>query len=1811
MRSLPFFLFALASFAHLGAVDTAAPTSPADILFAKLTDSSIELSWSAGNDGNGSGIAGYNVYRNGVLVGSPANVTYVDAGLIPATTYIYTVKARDSAGNVSSASSPYSVSTIMDETLPSTPAAPTSPGKTETTVSLSWPACTDNVGIAQYEVLRAGANVGLTEGTTFTDSSLIPGTAYSYTIRARDAAGNRSSASSAVSVTTNADAVAPTVPTTLVIDSKTENSVTLSWELSTDNVAMSGYQIYRGATLVATVEAPPYTNSGLSGGTTYSFTVKAKDVKGNISAASTAASVTTNADILAPNKPQAPRLSTASYRTILLTWPAASDNVAVTSYTIFREGVSAGTASSTSFTDSGLLPLTSYHYSIQAKDSAGNTSTMSDEAILTTLEDVIAPLAPNNVTISTTTDSSIALTWAVATDPSSSGIASYEVISGGTIVGTPTATSYTVTGLSSSTSYSFTVVAVDYGSNRSGPSFPVAGMTALDSTAPSTPSALTSPSKTATSVSLNWTGSTDAVGVTGYRILRGSATVGFSASTSFTDTGISPNTANSYTIKAYDAAGNVSAASTALSVTTAADTVGPTVPTGLATPTKTAGTVSLTWNASSDAVAMFGYQVLRGATVVATVTTTAYTDVGLVGNTAYSYTIKAKDLANNLSAASTALSVTTLADATAPSTPTVPNATTITATSVVLDWLNGTDNVGVTAYQIYQDGVLLSSPTTSTYTATGLTPGTTYAFTVLAKDAAGNASALSGSRIATTLGDITAPNAPTNITRGALTTTSVALSWTASTDTGGSGILNYDVIKNGTTVSTVTTTSTTVTGLTASTAYTFTVKGRDKGGNVSAASLELPVTTTTTDTIVPSIPTALTNPNKTETTADLTWTASADNVAVAGYEIFRASVKVGTSTTASFTDSGLVPGTAYSYTVRAYDAPYNRSAASTALSVTTIVDTVAPTAPTSLTSPSHTDNSVSLSWTASSDSLGVTSYDIYRGTIKVGSSSTTTYTDIGLIGNTAYSYTIKARDLASNTSAASTSLSVTTNADLVAPATPQAPAVTALTFTSVTLAWLSTSDNVGVVNYRVYRNGALAATVSGTTLAYADNGQTPNTAYSYYINAVDAAGNVSAASATVSATTLNEAVAPTAPNNISVSSKTDSTIALTWNAGADTGGSGIVRNDIYRDGSLIGTSTSSSYTASGLAPSTAYAFSVVANDAAGNSSTASLSFSAMTKVDQTDPSVPTGLTSPSKTEATASISWAASTDNVAVIGYEVLRGGVRVGTANGTSYTDVGLKPGTAYSYTLKSFDAIGNRSNASSAVSVTTINDTTAPTAPANLAVGEVGAGTVALTWNAGSDAVGVAGYDILRNGSTVGNSVGRAYVDTGLTGSTNYVYTVKTRDLAGNLSPASNSVTASTRIDTTAPTAPSLPTFGAITATSIVLNWLAAKDDAGIANYDVKCDDVIVGTTTGLTFTVTALSPNSTHALSLIARDSAGNTSSATANVSATTLVDTTAPTVPKTLLLSARTDSSLQFSWTGSTDTGGSGVASYEIFRDGTAVGTSTTSTFTDSGLTPATAYSYAIVAIDVAGNRSLSSLAYAAKTQVDSTKPSNPEGLTRTDSGPASISMAWQPSTDNVGIIRYNIYRNGAHIASSATTMFTDTSVGSGAPYSYLVRSLDEAGNWSNKSSILYAETTFIDSTKSLLVSADAFDASEFANNATYRDSYLQKVEPGRVWGSSAGGSGIPIIAAVGSRSLTVAGNGQVSLQVVSAELSPVTFVCTGEGNFTTNGDNCITVRADAQGQATVTFTAPASGRVSVLAASPQSSGQVRFSVKVQP
>jgi hypothetical protein len=180
-------------------------------------------------------------------------------------------------------------------------------------------------------------------------------------------------------------------------------------------------------------------------------------------------------------------------------------------------------------------------------------------------------------------------------------------------------------------------------------------------------------------------------------------------------------------------------------------------------------------------------------------------------------------------------------------------------------------------------------------------------------------------------------------------------------------------------------------------------------------------------------------------------------------------------------------------------------------------DTVAPSAPGSLAFTEPAAGQIRLTWAASTDNVGVTGYDVYRGGVLATSvaGSVRTWTD-NQPASATIAYFVRAKDAAGNVSANSNTVTRTgTSGDTQAPSAPSNLAYTQPAAGQIRLAWTASVDNVGVTEYEVYANGTLRTTTSA--LSYTDN-QPASATVSYFVKGKDAAGNVSGASNTVTRT---------------------------------------------------------------------------------------------------------------------------------------------------------------------------------------------------------------------------------------------------------------------------------------------------------------------------------------------------------------------------------------------------------------------------------------------------------------------------------------------------------------------------------------------------------------------------------------------------------------------------------------------------------------------------------------------------------------------
>jgi chitinase len=429
--------------------------------------------------------------------------------------------------------------------------------------------------------------------------------------------------------------------------------------------------------------------------------------------------------------------------------------------------------------------------------------------------------------------------------------------------------------------------------------------------------------------------------------------------------------------------------------------------------------------------------------------------------------------------------------------------------------------------------------------------------------------------------------------------------------------------------------------------------------------------------------------------------------------------------------------------------------------------TATPSAPTGLAASGTTSSGTNLSWTADTPPANCTisSYTVLKNGTSIGTATGTSFAVTGLSASSSYSFTVEATD-ANGTSGPSSAVNVTTlaNSCTTKPSAPTGLAASGTTSSGTNLSWTADTApaNCTISSYTILQNGTSIGTATGTSFVV--GGLSASTAYSFTVEATDAAGTSSASSA-VSVTTLagggsgcatawsatavytqgmtasvggenyvanfwtqNQnpstnnggagsgqpwtatgpcstcSAAPATPTGLAASGTTSSSTNLNWNAVTPPAGCS-VSYKVLQNGATIASPTTTSDAVTGLTPSTTYSFTVEATDAAGTSAASSaVNVTTLASSCTTKPSTPTGLAASGTTDSSTNLSWNSVTapSGCTITNYTVLQNGSAIGTATGTSYTPSNLSPSTTYNFTVEATDYAG-ASGASSAVSVTT----------------------------------------------------------------------------------------------------------------------------------------------------------------------------------------------------------------------------------------------------------------------------------------------------------------------------------------------------------------------------------------------------------------------------------------------------------------------------------------------------------------------------
>ena len=951
-----------------------------------------------------------------------------------------------------------------------------------------------------------------------------------------------------------------------------------------------------------------------------------------------------------------------------------------------------------------------------------------------------------------------------------------------------------------------------------------------------------------------------------------------------------------------------------------------------------------------------------------------------------------------------------------------------------------------------------------TWTAPGELAVGRYYFIARALDAQGNVSGLSIQNFEI----IDGPSWPSGVVTSSNEQESqLDLAWSGATDDG--TVEEYQVFQDGSLVATVVAPATTytVTGLSPATEYTFTVQAIDNDG---LASTDGPsITLTTPDNTAPSFAGGTVSAvlSQNDTVADLTWTAASDNAAVASYEIFQEGSSIGTvaGNVLAFQVTGLTAGESYEFSVEASDAAGNVSTDGPSVTVGAPfwvngdIQVVALNA-----------NSVNITWSGATPNNGpIAQYEFFVNGTFFGSigAAAPSYLITGLDDGQQYVITVQARDGAPTFDVSTDGPSETIiTTDVTDPLWVAGAVSTAnVTSSTVDLAWSGATDNGTIVEYRILDGASVVATTDGSTTATTVTGLTDSLQYNLAVEAVDVDGNVSS-NGPVAVFTTGDATAPvwTTPTFTADFLGPDN-IVLSWTGASDN--IEIVNYEISSAGQVVATvpGTATSGTVSGLIDATEYTFTIEAVDAFNNKSSNGPSVTATT----TDATAPQWtnetLTTSNVTETAVTLTWSGADDNNGVMLYRVFVDNVEEPVtvpAGTTTYTVTGLTEATSYIFRVEADDLANLTSNDGPSVTQITV-DSTAPAWNGDPVTVLNNTGTsLDLLWSAATDNFAVASYSIRQDGVEVGTVPAgtTTFNVTGLTDITSYTFSIEALDSTGNTSTDGPSVTVTTA-DATAPTwTGGFIGTGLVASTEITFNWSGDSDNVGVVSYVIYGNDVQVGTGTGSPTTVTGLTPQTSYIFRVEAVDAVGNESTGGPQV----FVQTPNALIPPefgpsaTVTASNATETTIDLAWTAASD---EGSIDYQILVDGTIVQTvdALTLSTTVTGLTAGQTYTFSVQAID--GDNLVSTDGPSTTATVaDGTAPIWTGGaLNISNDIGTSLDISWLGATDNVGVVSYNVYKDGVLETNVAipTTFATISGLTVADTFGLSVQAVDAAGN----------------------------------------------------------------------------------------------------------------------------------------------------------
>lgn len=901
------------------------------------------------------------------------------------------------------------------------------------------------------------------------------------------------------------------------------------------------------------------------------------------------------------------------------------------------------------------------------------------------------------------------------------------------------------------------------------------------------------------------------------------------------------------------------------------------------------GQANLTW--TDSATNELGYDIERSTdgvnfSVIATVGIHAnqYMDSAVTPGMSYSYRVDAFNVGGNSSYTNTA-NMSALIFTQDPYTPTGLGAAASGLNQISLGW---TENSPVQSFSVerssdgsnYTQIATVPAGTTS-YLDSGLA-SSNYFYRIRAIDFGGSYTPYSS----VVVGAL-APNAPSGFSATPVSSQQVNLSWAinSSNETGfavwdSTDGINYTQI--GTAPSQVNSFPTT--GLASASTYYFKVTAFNSGGSASSGSVSA-----TTNLAPPANPSNLTATALSASQVNLTWTDNSTVPQEDGFKIYRTTddpslienpnwawaYTAGQNAT-SYSITGLNPGTNYFFYIKAYNVAGQSGPTNTANAATFPL----PLAPSNLTATAATAAEIDLSWTNTDPTS--TGTKIYKSSDGVNflwsytmAQGVTSYAVTGLTQTSTYYFYIASFN-GNGTSPFTSTVSATT---LTLPAAPSNLTSTAISSSQISLAWTNNAVNPPASSFAIYQstdgtNFTWSYTVSATSSNFTVTSLASLTTYYFKVAAINQGGSSGFTNAS-SATTQAAPQPPQAPSGLAAAVASASQINLSW-----------TNNDSNATGSKIYKSTDgvnytwaytmaqgvSTYSVTGLSPSTTYYFKVVAYNSVGNSAYSNTG-------NATTMPVPAAPTNPATTVPSSSqinLSWTnndssatgtkiyKSTDGVNFTWSYTVGQGV-------SSYSVTGLSASTTYYFKVAAYNSAGT-SAFSAAVNATTM---AVPAAPSNLTANGTSSSQIALAWT--NNAVNPAATNIAVYKSTDGvnfswsytlSPTATSYNVTGLSASTTYYFRIRAYNGNGTsgYTNTSSATTSASPGPTSAPAAPSGLSATGVSSSQINLAWTSNSTNQNGFNIQRSLDGTTFTTIAtvgvGLTsYSVTGLSASTTY--------------------------------------------------------------------------------------------------------------------------------------------------------------------------------------------------------------------------------------------------------------------------------------------------------------------------------------------------------------